>query len=298
MHNSLMKANQVLSDGRIVISSRGPPGQHSVYIRPGDPCQEIYRLSTFEKFPEHCPANPCQLAAGGFFHTGHKDRVKCFSCAQTVENWPPGDYLLSSHWHSMDCQFIRGTDNTNVPFGTTFDNQRTQNTSIMLTTSAHGSATFGEPLTSLPGALTSGMSRSKNDVLVSTALTSTNTVSASSNVATSQNTSAANASPISEQLAQLFLVPTQSILACDVKQLVYKHSKIDHMHGQLIESQLHRNKCLRLDFIIQKRETRVKCWYRGWLTRWPPRSFANPMWHSTPLCLHWSAIVPLYSHLL
>ena len=38
---------------------------------------------------------------------------------------------------------------------------------------------------------------------------------------------------------------------------------------------------------------------RGWLTRWPPRSFANPMWHSAPLCLHWSAIVPLlYSHLL
>jgi len=41
MHNSLTKANQVVSDGRIVISSRDPPGQHSVYIRPGDPCQEI-----------------------------------------------------------------------------------------------------------------------------------------------------------------------------------------------------------------------------------------------------------------
>jgi len=34
------------------------------------------------------------------------------------------------------------------------------------------------------------------------------------------------------------------------------------------------------------------------LTRWPPWSFANPMWHSAPLCLHWSGIVPLYSHLL
>jgi len=22
---------------------------------------------------------------------------------------------------------------------------------------------------------------------------------------------------------------------------------------------------------------------RGWLTRWPPRSFANPIWHSAPL---------------
>jgi len=32
---------------------------------------------------------------------------------------------------------------------------------------------------------------------------------------------------------------------------------------------------------------------RVWLTRWPPRSFANPKCHSTRLCLHWSAIVPL-----
>jgi len=66
MHTSLNKANQVVSDGRIVISRRDTPGQHSVYIRPGDPCQEIYRLSTFEKVPEHSPVNPCQLAAEGF----------------------------------------------------------------------------------------------------------------------------------------------------------------------------------------------------------------------------------------
>jgi len=37
---------------------------------------------------------------------------------------------------------------------------------------------------------------------------------------------------------------------------------------------------------------------RGWLTRWPPQSFANPIWHSAPLCLHWSTIVPLCFHLL
>ena len=37
---------------------------------------------------------------------------------------------------------------------------------------------------------------------------------------------------------------------------------------------------------------------RAWLTRWPPRSFANPIWHSVPLCLHWSTIVPLCFHLL
>jgi len=33
-------------------------------------------------------------------------------------------------------------------------------------------------------------------------------------------------------------------------------------------------------------------------TRWPPWSFTNPIWHSAILCLHWSAIMPLYFHLL
>jgi len=37
---------------------------------------------------------------------------------------------------------------------------------------------------------------------------------------------------------------------------------------------------------------------RGWLTKWPPRSFANPRWHGPRLCLHRSAIVPLCFHLL
>jgi len=41
-----------------------------------------------------------------------------------------------------------------------------------------------------------------------------------------------------------------------------------------------------------------KCDKRGWLTRWPPWSFANPIWHNAPLCLHWSAIVPLWFHLV
>ena len=36
---------------------------------------------------------------------------------------------------------------------------------------------------------------------------------------------------------------------------------------------------------------------QGWLTRWPPWSFTNPIWHSTTLCLHWSAIMTLCFHL-
>ena len=74
----------------------------------------------------------------------------------------------------------------------------------MLTTAAHSSATSGVPRASSPGALTSGMSRNQNDVLVTTAPTSTNTASASSNVETSQITNAANASSVPEQLTQTF----------------------------------------------------------------------------------------------
>ena len=121
----------------------------------------------------------------------------------------------------------------------------------MLTTAAHSSATSGVPRASSPGALTSGMSRNQNDVLVTTAPTSTNTASASSNVETSQITNAANASSVPEQLTQTFSCSqTQSILPCEVDQLVYTHSEIDQMNGQLIESQLHPTKWHKLDFII------------------------------------------------
>jgi len=32
---------------------------------------------------------------------------------------------------------------------------------------------------------------------------------------------------------------------------------------------------------------------QGWLTRWSPWSLTSPIWHSTPLCLHWSTIALL-----
>jgi len=37
---------------------------------------------------------------------------------------------------------------------------------------------------------------------------------------------------------------------------------------------------------------------QGWLTRWLLWSLTNPIWHSTLLCLHWSAITLLHFHLL
>jgi len=95
------------------------------------------------------------------------------------------------------------------------------------------------------------MSRNQNDVLVTTAPTSTNTASASSNVETSQITNAANASSVPEQLTQTFSCsnPVNPPMRSESARL-QTHSEIDQMNGQLIESQLHLTKWHKLDFII------------------------------------------------
>jgi len=274
-HNPMTKTSQIVSDGIIVTSRQDPPGQYSAYIRPGDPCREIYRLLTFEKFPEHSPVNPCQLAAAGIFYTGYKDRVKCFSCAQTVENWSPGYDPLSLHWHSTDCQFILGTDKNNVPLGTTLQNQRTHSTSTRLATTARSSAISGEPRTSSPEALTSRMSRSGHDVPVTTPLTSTNTASTSSNVATSYNTNAGQASHFFEQL--IYMLPCSNPVNPHLRNVTARlqtfrersHTWPAHRIAATPEEMSQAGL-----YYLGERD-RVKCWYcNGGLQNW--EKFDNP----------------------
>ena len=38
-----------------------------------------------------------RLAQAGFYFTGEADRVRCFSCQQTVENWHSGDRPVERH---------------------------------------------------------------------------------------------------------------------------------------------------------------------------------------------------------
>lgn len=38
-----------------------------------------------------------RLARAGFYFTGHADRVRCFSCQKTVENWCRGDTPVERH---------------------------------------------------------------------------------------------------------------------------------------------------------------------------------------------------------
>uniref|UniRef100_F6ZZT6 Baculoviral IAP repeat-containing protein 7 n=1 Tax=Ciona intestinalis TaxID=7719 RepID=F6ZZT6_CIOIN len=53
--------------------------------------REVYRITTYKLFPLNCPIDIMLLSRHGFYYTGYKDRVKCFSCGLSVENWMVGD---------------------------------------------------------------------------------------------------------------------------------------------------------------------------------------------------------------
>ncbi|XP_051878338.1 E3 ubiquitin-protein ligase XIAP-like isoform X2 [Pristis pectinata] len=70
---------------------------------------EIYRLETFVNFPSDVPVCETTLARAGFFYTGYKDQVKCFSCGGTIENWQHGDSAVRKHRQLFPtCPFING----------------------------------------------------------------------------------------------------------------------------------------------------------------------------------------------
>lgn len=66
-----------------------------------------------------------RLARAGFYFTGHADRVRCFSCRQTVENWSRGDTPVERHKEvSPSCMFLSCTHRTgcNLISDTTLSN--------------------------------------------------------------------------------------------------------------------------------------------------------------------------------
>ncbi|XP_059202015.1 E3 ubiquitin-protein ligase XIAP [Centropristis striata] len=55
-----------------------------------------------------------RLARAGFYFTGQADRVCCFSCQKTVENWCRGDTPVERHKEvSPSCMFLSCTHRTN-----------------------------------------------------------------------------------------------------------------------------------------------------------------------------------------
>ncbi|XP_058542445.1 baculoviral IAP repeat-containing protein 3-like isoform X2 [Neofelis nebulosa] len=69
---------------------------------------ELYRMSTFSAFPAGAPVSERSLARAGFYYTGRKDRVRCFCCGLTLDNWKQGDSPLEKHRRLYpSCSFIQ-----------------------------------------------------------------------------------------------------------------------------------------------------------------------------------------------
>lgn len=102
------------SDGTSNYTLKDAPGQSSTYIPPGDHRDEFYRLGTYGRFPNNAPVQMPDMAASGFYYTGFKDRVKCFSCGIIVENWALGDDETDPKWHKTTCNMASGTEVQNI----------------------------------------------------------------------------------------------------------------------------------------------------------------------------------------
>lgn len=75
---------------------------------------ELYRMSTFSTFPMNTPVSERSLARAGFYYTGVQDKVKCFSCGLTLENWQPGDNAMEKHKQLYpSCSFVQSVLSVN-----------------------------------------------------------------------------------------------------------------------------------------------------------------------------------------
>ncbi|KAM9469778.1 E3 ubiquitin-protein ligase XIAP isoform 1-T2 [Clarias gariepinus] len=77
------------------------------------------RLNSFRAFP-HSPQVPAErLARAGFYFTGESDRVRCFSCQHTIEDWNQDDVPVERHKSvSPACVFLKCVHNRSFGPGT------------------------------------------------------------------------------------------------------------------------------------------------------------------------------------
>ncbi|KAK2849414.1 hypothetical protein Q5P01_009248 [Channa striata] len=65
------------------------------------------RLDSFRSCGQGLEVSAEKLARAGFYFTGHSDRVRCFSCQETLENWCRGDTPVVRHKEvSPSCMFL------------------------------------------------------------------------------------------------------------------------------------------------------------------------------------------------
>ncbi|XP_068104303.1 baculoviral IAP repeat-containing protein 1e-like isoform X2 [Hyperolius riggenbachi] len=69
---------------------------------------EEARLKSFTDWPFYSRIQPKQLASAGFFYTGRRDTVRCFSCGGCLGNWQEKDDSWKEHakWFPQ-CDFLR-----------------------------------------------------------------------------------------------------------------------------------------------------------------------------------------------
>ncbi|XP_063769744.1 baculoviral IAP repeat-containing protein 1f-like [Pseudophryne corroboree] len=70
---------------------------------------EQTRLQSFTCWPVYALVEPYVLAQAGFFFTGTRDTVQCFSCAGCLGNWEENDDPWREHakWFPEWCEFLR-----------------------------------------------------------------------------------------------------------------------------------------------------------------------------------------------
>ncbi|XP_071995022.1 baculoviral IAP repeat-containing protein 1-like [Engystomops pustulosus] len=83
----------------------------SIEISPSDHRMqdEQARLQTFSCWPPYTLMEPDVLAQAGFFFTGTRDHVQCFSCGGCLGNWEENDDPWKEHakWFP-ECKFLQG----------------------------------------------------------------------------------------------------------------------------------------------------------------------------------------------
>ncbi|XP_018413726.1 PREDICTED: baculoviral IAP repeat-containing protein 1-like [Nanorana parkeri] len=84
--------------------------QHNTYQRDhGEDMEDMQnRLQSFSAWPVYALLEPSALSQAGFFFTGTRDTVQCFSCAGCLGNWEENDDPWKEHakWFP-ECSFLQ-----------------------------------------------------------------------------------------------------------------------------------------------------------------------------------------------
>ena len=87
--------------------------RHGVRIDGGDITTYEGRLETFKRWPSWAAFKPEDLAKEGFYYTGIRDEVRCFSCDVLLRLLTPSDIIRERHKrYSPNCSFLLSLEAT------------------------------------------------------------------------------------------------------------------------------------------------------------------------------------------